>query len=182
MSSINPRKNNNNWRVAAVLMSYDIRKDGFRRGMRSTLVRTLDDAQLVDLIDEEPARTGLRIADNILGGLVAARPRTEGSDKLWRGDIEDCYARLMNNIDCAMHMAKVEDPGLFGWDHDDWKETAAGLKPFPNYQECRILLECFEARNEREQAYLYNRIKYVLDPKPVMGINSIPIPCFNFTR
>lgn len=182
MSVNNPRKNNNNWRVAAVLLSFDIKRDGFSRSMKSNLVRTMSDEQLIDLIDAEPVKTGNRIADNVLEGIYRFRLRNLESDKVWRGDIEGCYAKLKLNIQCSMLMSLVKEPSLFNWDYDAWKETAAGLKPFPNYQECMILLESFEAKTEREQAYLYNRIKYIIDPKPVMGINSIPIPCFDFTK
>lgn len=183
MSTNNPRKNNNNWRVAAVLLSWDIKRNGFSPLLKSEDVRTLTDEQLVDLIDVEPSKSGNRVADNILDGVYTFRKRNEESDKVWRGDIESCYAVLKQNIKCAMMMNTVKDPLLFeGWDFDAWKETAAGLRPFPNYQTCRILLESFEATTEKDQAYLYNRIMYIIDPKPVYGLDSIPIPSYRFTR
>lgn len=163
-------------------MARRIRENGFREDLRcDDLTRIMSDEELTDLLDAELPTTGNDIADNVLYR-VHTKHMKNPNNKVWRGDIEACFAKLKKQIMVCLCMNMVKNPSAFGWDEDEWMEVASGRRAHINSVEIEVLLEAFRCPMEKDQAYLYQRLKYIIDPHPVTGLVGIPIYDYRFWR
>lgn len=178
----NERKSNNNWRVAAVLLSSDIKKNGKLNLAFRCSVNTLDDMAVDGLIEADAVTTGTPMIDNFFHLVMADHSPNLESRKYWRGDIEACYSMLKTMLVVHILMGRTKDPSAFGWDEDDWHEVSAGRTLLSTFTEYKLFREAFLCSTEKDQSYLYRRLMYFFFPDRLDGLASIPICKYKFAE
>lgn len=180
----NEKKSNNNWRIAMVMLSSDIKNKGtFSLDMKSgEFVRNASDLELESFLDMDAFQTTNDVINNIMYNISCEHPRNPNSNKFWRGDIQDCYAMLKNIVYVHIMASTVRNPAAFGWSEEDWDNLKSGRYLLSSYTEYKVFREAFLCETDRDMGYLYQKIMSIVEPQPTEGVVSVPVCKYEFKR